>query len=77
MKAAFSNTEITAILEAHQVWLNAEGGQRADFSDTNLEYANLQGANLQGANLTAANLSSADLQGANFIGAMLTGVTWI
>ena len=43
--------ELDKILEAHKLWLEDEGGKRAD----------LYGANLLGADLRSANLRSADL----------------
>jgi len=52
--------ELKTILEQHQLYLNGEGGAKA-----NLQGANLQGADLRGADLQSAYLQSADLQGAD------------
>ena len=75
--------DLTMMLDAHQKWLNGDGGTRA-----NLQWADLQGANLQWADLRWAdlrwaylrwadlrwaNLQGANLQGANLQGANLQG----
>nr|DAZ31270.1 MAG TPA: pentapeptide repeat protein [Caudoviricetes sp.] len=60
--------DLKKILDEHLLWLNGEGGSRA-----NLFGANLLGANLFGANLRGANLRCADLSGANLFGADLSG----
>ena len=52
--------ELEVLLRKHKLWLDKEGGERA-----NLERANLEGANLEGANLEGADLKGADLKGAN------------
>ena len=52
--------DLKKILDEHLLWLNGEGGSRA-----NLFGANLFGANLRGANLFGANLRCADLRCAN------------
>jgi uncharacterized protein YjbI with pentapeptide repeats len=52
--------DLKKILDEHLLWLNGEGGSRA-----NLFGANLRGANLFGANLRDANLRCADLRNAN------------
>ncbi|MCA9647853.1 MAG: pentapeptide repeat-containing protein [Myxococcales bacterium] len=61
-------SELKAVLDAHALWLQGKGGERA-----NLRSADLQGANLQGANLRHANLQDANLQGANLRSAGLYG----
>ena len=63
-----NNDEIRVVLEQHKLWLNNEGGEKAD-----LQRADLKGANLRGANLKEANLRGADLQRANLKGANLRG----
>ena len=70
--------DLKKILDEHLLWLNGEGGSRADLSGANLRGANLRGANLScadlsGADLSGANLSCADLSGANLRGADLSG----
>ena len=75
--------DLKKILDEHLLWLNGEGGSRADLSGANLfgadlSCANLRGANLSGAdlrcaNLFGANLSDADLRGADLSGANLRG----
>jgi len=54
---------LTEILEQHKLWLNDEGGERAD----------LRGANLRGAYLIGADLIDADLRDTNLIGTYLRG----
>jgi len=61
-----STDELKTILEQHKLWLEDNGGERA-----NLRGADLQGANLQGADLRWANLRGADLRWANLRGADL------
>jgi len=61
-------SDITEALKAHQLWLEAEGGERADLSG-----ADLVGANLIRENLSMARLGDADLNRANMMGANLTG----
>ena len=53
--------ELKSILGQHKLWLDGDGGKRAD----------LQGADLQGADLQHADLQRADLQGADLRGADL------
>lgn len=75
-----SSEELNEMLENHELWLNREGGERADLSYTdltydeficanlkriNLQYADLSYADLRRADLSYANLKSADLKGAN------------
>ena len=60
--------DLKKILDEHLLWLNGEGGSRA-----NLSNANLFGANLRGADLSCANLRGADLSGVNLRGADLRG----
>ena len=74
--------DLKKILDEHLLWLNGEGGSRADLRNANLRdaalrnadlsNANLSNANLFGANLRDANLSNADLCGANLRGANLS-----
>ena len=61
-------SELKAVLDAHALWLQGKGGERA-----NLRSADLQGANLRSANLRSADLQGADLQGANLRSAGLRG----
>ena len=70
--------DLKKILDEHLLWLNGEGGSRADLSGANLRGANLRDADLRcadlrGADLSGANLSCADLSGANLRGADLSG----
>ena len=74
--------ELNIILKNHKLWLEREGGKRADLSDTklnnvdlryaNLELANLRDTNLNNANLRYANLRYADLSYADLELAILT-----
>ena len=65
--------DLKKILDEHLLWLNGEGGSRADLSGANLSDADLRGADLRGADLSCANLSGANLRGANLRGADLSG----
>jgi len=70
--------ELKTILEQHKLWLEYEGGARADLRGADLQGANLRGADLRGAYLQDANLRwaylrGADLQDANLRDANLQG----
>ena len=65
--------ELKSILEQHKLYLNDEGGIKANLQGTDLREANLRCADLQGANLQGADLRWVDLQGANLRGADLQG----
>ena len=70
--------DLKKILDEHLLWLNGEGGSRANLSnadlrDANLSNADLSNADLFGANLRCANLSNADLRCANLSNADLRG----
>ena len=75
--------EVNKIIAKHQKWLRGEeGGERANFSNTdlsnldlsrvNLSHANLSNANLSYANLSYANLSYANLSRVNLLYANLS-----
>jgi hypothetical protein len=66
-----TNEEIAAVLADHKLWVEGNGGKRANLDGANLVGANLVGANLVGANLRGANLRDANLGGANLGGANL------
>ena len=55
-------TELKKILDAHQLWLNNDGGEQADLSRANLSEARLSGANLYGADLYGASGNLAELK---------------
>ena len=57
--------DLKKILDEHLLWLNGEGGSRADLHNADLSNADLFGANLRGANLFGANLRDADLRNAD------------
>ena len=65
--------DLKKILDEHLLWLNGEGGSRADLFGANLSGADLFGADLRGADLRGANLSGADLCNADLFGADLSG----
>ena len=67
--------DLKKILDEHLLWLNGEGGSRANLSNADLFGANLRGANLSNANLRNANLRDADLSGVNLRGADLSGAS--
>lgn len=48
--------DLKKILDEHLLWLNGEGGSRADLRGANLRGADLFGANLSGANLCGASM---------------------
>ena len=64
--------DLKKILDEHLLWLNGEGGSRADLSGANLRDADLRGADLSGANLRGADLSGANLRDADLSGADLS-----
>lgn len=57
--------DLKKILDEHLLWLNGEGGSRADLRGANLFGANLSDADLRGADLSCADLSGADLSNAD------------
>ena len=57
--------DLKKILDEHLLWLNGEGGSRADLCDVDLRNADLRCANLRGADLRGADLRGADLRGAS------------
>ena len=57
--------DLKKILDEHLLWLNGEGGSRANLSNADLRGANLSNADLFGADLRGANLSNANLRNAN------------
>ena len=65
--------DLKKILDEHLLWLNGEGGSRADLRGADLSGADLRGADLSGADLSGANLRGADLSGADLSGANLRG----
>jgi hypothetical protein len=61
------------ILEKHAKWIRSEdGGEQANFSETNLRGMSLRGAELNQADLRESNLRKADLWGAQLEEADLT-----
>ena len=79
--------DVQAMLEAHALWLNGEGGARADMCGANMCDADLHSANLRnadmcgaymrGADLNGAYLRNADMRGAYMRGANLVGACLI
>ena len=65
--------DLGKVLSDHALWLNRDGGRRANLRWADLREANLRWANLREANLREANLREADLRGANLRGANLRG----
>ena len=64
--------KLNKILEAHKLWLNNEGGSRANLIGANLSYAYLSYAYLSRACLSRADLSRANLSDANLSYAYLS-----
>ena len=57
--------DLKKILDEHLLWLNGEGGSRANLFGANLRDANLRCADLRNANLRCADLRNADLRNAD------------
>ena len=57
--------DLKKILDEHLLWLNGEGGSRADLRGADLRCANLRNADLRGADLRRADLRDADLSDAD------------
>lgn len=68
--------DLKKILDEHLLWLNGEGGSRADLSGANLSGADLSFANLRGADLSGANLFGANLSNANLSCASMDQMIW-
>jgi uncharacterized protein YjbI with pentapeptide repeats len=51
-----NSNELQKILDNHELWINEEGGERADLQEADLRWANLQRADLQRADLREADL---------------------
>jgi uncharacterized protein YjbI with pentapeptide repeats len=60
MSEGMNKDELKSILEQHRLWIEGNGGKRAD-----LQSADLEGVDMQGADLRNADLRWANLQGAN------------
>lgn len=77
--------EVTTMLAKHQLWLNGDGGECADFSKCFMDNMKLPGVQLKGANfdgavlvnvhLAEANLDEASFDGTKFQGCDLYNVT--
>ena len=63
--------ELQEILEQHQLWLDGNGGKRADLRNADLHNADLREANLRDADLSGAILCNANLRLADLRGACL------
>ncbi len=63
--------KLKIILAQHVMWLNSNGGKRANLRGADLREADLRGADLLEANLREANLRGADLREADLRGADL------
>ena len=63
--------DLKKILDEHLLWLNGEGGSRADLRDADLSDADLRDADLRDADLSDADLRGADLSDADLRGANL------
>ena len=68
--------DLKKILDEHLLWLNGEGGSRANLSNADLFGANLSGADLRGADLSGADLSCANLRGADLSGVSMDQMIW-
>ena len=64
--------KLNKVLAAHKLWLNGNGGKRANLSRADLSEADLSGANLSEASLSRADLSGADLSEADLSEAVLS-----
>ena len=68
-----NKTELNLILENHKLWLNDDGGERANLSGSDLSYSDLSGSDLSGSDLSGSNLRGSDLRGSNLRGSNLRG----
>lgn len=57
--------KLDKILKNHELWLNNEGGKRADLSGVDLSNTDLNGVDLERVDLSNADLSNANLNKAN------------
>jgi uncharacterized protein YjbI with pentapeptide repeats len=64
--------KLQQILDSHKLWMNDDGGSRANLRRADLRRADLRRADLRCADLSDANLRRADLSGANLSGADLS-----
>ena len=69
--------ELKEILGQHKMWMQGDGGSRANLRWADLSWADLSWADLRGADLSGANLRRADLRGADLSGADLSGANLI
>ena len=79
----FDEEQLKRIFSSHTKWLNKEGGERADLSNSDLSGLSLRGSNLSGSNLSGSNLRDSDLSysclrnsnlsGSNISGSDLSG----
>jgi len=69
--AQYTQKQLKTILSEHKLWLQGEGGRRADLRKANIRYADIRGADLRYADLSSANLINADLHYADLSGADL------
>ena len=60
-----NKTELNLILENHKLWLNDDGGERANLRGSDLSYSDLNGSNLRGSDLRGSDLSYSDLNGSD------------
>ena len=77
--------KLDAILTKHEKWLDDDGGERADLSDSDLSgsdlsgsdlrYSDLKPSNLRHSNLRRSNLRRSDLRGADLRYSNLSGAT--
>ena len=65
--------KLKVILEQHELYLNDEGGAKANLQGADLQEADLRGADLRWADLRGADLRCADLRGADLRCADLQG----
>ena len=68
--------DLKKILDEHLLWLNGEGGSRANLCNANLCDADLCDANLRDANLRDADLRGANLSNANLSCASMDQMIW-
>lgn len=72
--AAQSRADLSAIVQAHEDWLDSKGqsGERADLEEGRLLRANLSRARLRGANVRRAHMSGANLEATDLCNADLS-----
>ena len=68
----YTQQELDSIFEQHKLWLENQGGERAQLCNADLSHRVLQNIDLRCANLIRTNFSGSDLSGSNMSEADIT-----